>query len=82
MSLVGPRPLPIRDNHLLEDWHKRRHVVLPGLTGPWQISGRSRLSFEKMIELDFGYIDTWSFRTDLKIIARTIWFLLGGRSGY
>ena len=82
MSLVGPRPLPTRDNHLLEDWHKRRHVVLPGLTGLWQISGRSRLSFEKMIELDFRYIDTWSFRSDLEILARTALVLLTGKGGY
>jgi exopolysaccharide biosynthesis polyprenyl glycosylphosphotransferase len=82
MSLVGPRPLPTRDNHRLDDWHKRRHVVLPGLTGLWQISGRSRLSFEKMIELDFRYIDTWSFRSDLEILARTALMLLTGRGGY
>ena len=82
MSLVGPRPLPTRDNHLLDDWHKRRHVVLPGLTGLWQISGRSRLSFEKMIELDFRYIDAWSFRFDLEILARTALVVLTGRGGY
>jgi exopolysaccharide biosynthesis polyprenyl glycosylphosphotransferase len=82
MSLVGPRPLPTRDNHLLDDWHKRRHVVLPGLTGLWQISGRARLSFEKMIELDFRYIDTWSFRSDLEILARTALVVLTGKGGY
>jgi exopolysaccharide biosynthesis polyprenyl glycosylphosphotransferase len=82
MSLVGPRPLPARDNHLLDDWHKRRHVVLPGLTGLWQISGRSRLSFEKMIELDFRYIDAWSFRSDLAILFRTALVVLTGRGGY
>jgi lipopolysaccharide/colanic/teichoic acid biosynthesis glycosyltransferase len=56
--------------------------VLPGLTGLWQISGRARLSFEKMIELDFRYIDAWSFRSDLEILARTALMLLTGRGGY
>src|SRR5207245_120856 len=45
MSLVGPRPLPVRDYQLLEDWHRKRYLVLPGMTGLWQISGRSSLSF-------------------------------------
>ncbi len=82
MSLVGPRPLPIRDNQLMEDWHRRRHVVLPGLTGPWQISGRSDLSFDRMIELDLRYIENWSLRGDLAILARTLGIVLLGRGAY
>ena len=71
MSLVGPRPLPMRDNGLMEATAKRRHVVLPGITGMWQVSGRSDTSFDDMIDLDFTYIDSWSIWLDLKIIART-----------
>jgi len=82
MSLVGPRPLPMRDNDLMEDWHKHRHVVLPGLTGLWQISGRSELSFDQMIELDLRYIENWSLRSDLAIMGRTIGVILFGRGAY
>jgi len=82
MSWVGPRPLPMRDNELMEDWHKRRHVVLPGLTGLWQISGRSNLTFDQMIELDFRYIETWSFTSDLAILARTVGVVVFGKGAY
>ena len=60
MSLVGPRPLPLRDHALLDDWHKARYLVLPGMTGLWQISGRSGLSFDDLVRLDFTYIENWS----------------------
>ncbi len=53
MSLVGPRPLPTRDYSLLEEWHLKRYLVLPGMTGLWQISGRSNLSFDDLVRLDF-----------------------------
>src|SRR5262249_53278678 len=53
MSLVGPRPLPERDFAQLEEWHKKRYLVLPGLTGLWQISGRSELDFDDLVRLDF-----------------------------
>lgn len=82
MSMVGPRPLPLRDNELMEDWHKHRHVVLPGLTGLWQISGRSDLSFDEMIEFDLRYIENWSLRNDLTILARTVGVVLFGRGAY
>ena len=82
MSLVGPRPLPLRDVELLQDWHKRRHVVLPGITGLWQVSGRSDTSFDEMIELDFRYIETWSFRRDLAILGRTVSAAVGGKGAY
>ena len=51
MSLVGPRPLPVRDYELLEEWHRKRYLVLPGMTGLWQISGRSNLSFDDLVRL-------------------------------
>jgi len=73
MSLVGPRPLPVRDYEgFSEDWHRRRFSVRPGITCLWQIGGRSSLPFEKWMELDMQYIDKWSFWLDLKILARTI----------
>jgi exopolysaccharide biosynthesis polyprenyl glycosylphosphotransferase len=73
MSLVGPRPLPLRDvGRFTEAALVRRFSVRPGLTGLWQISGRSELSFERWMELDLQYIDQWSLGLDLMIIARTI----------
>jgi exopolysaccharide biosynthesis polyprenyl glycosylphosphotransferase len=73
MSIVGPRPLPIRDyNHFYKDTHRRRFSVKPGLTGLWQISGRSEVDFEKWMALDLKYIDNWSIWLDLKIILATL----------
>ena len=60
MSLVGPRPLPQRDFDQLEDWHKKRYLVLPGMTGLWQVSGRSELDFDDLVRLDFLYLERWS----------------------
>ena len=60
MSLVGPRPLPMRDFERLEDWHKKRYLVLPGITGLWQVSGRSELDFDDLVRLDFLYLERWS----------------------
>ncbi len=71
MSLIGPRPLPLRDCALMEEWHRRRHVVLPGMTGLWQVSGRSDLGFADMMRLDLQYIETWSLKRDLLIVWRT-----------
>ncbi len=53
MSLVGPRPLPLRDYRQLQPWHRKRYNVLPGVTGLWQISGRSNLTFDDLVRLDF-----------------------------
>src|SRR5205085_1576334 len=72
MSLVGPRPLPLRDYKRLEDWHKKRYLVLPGITGLWQVSGRSELDFEDLVRLDFLYLERWSILLDLSILLRTI----------
>ena len=82
MSLVGPRPLPLRDYRLLEDWHRRRYLVLPGMTGLWQISGRSGLSFDDLVRLDFTYIENWSIWLDITILARTIPAVLARRGAY
>ena len=82
MSLVGPRPLPLRDYRLLEDWHHTRYAVLPGMTGLWQISGRSGLSFDDLVRLDFTYIENWSIWLDITIIAKTIPAVLTRRGAY
>lgn len=73
MSLVGPRPLPIRDYKRFDkNWQKRRFSIKPGLTCLWQIQGRNELSFEKWIALDMEYIDQWSLLLDLRILVKTI----------
>jgi lipopolysaccharide/colanic/teichoic acid biosynthesis glycosyltransferase len=79
MSLVGPRPLPLRDyKGFTEDWHRRRVSVRPGVTCLWQIGGRSNITFEKWMELDIQYIDQWSLMYDLKILFLTIPKVLKG----
>lgn len=73
MSIVGPRPLSVRDALRMEEaWQKRRFSVKPGLTCLWQVSGRSNLSFEQWMELDLKYIDSWSLGLDGKILLQTI----------
>jgi exopolysaccharide biosynthesis polyprenyl glycosylphosphotransferase len=82
MSLVGPRPLPLRDHRLLEDWHRARYRVLPGMTGLWQISGRSGLSFDDLVRLDFTYLENWSIWLDISIIVKTIPAVIARRGAY
>lgn len=73
MSLVGPRPLPVRDyTGFNKDWQRRRFSVRPGITCLWQVSGRSAVSFDQWMHLDIEYIDRWSLWLDLKILLRTI----------
>ncbi len=82
MSLVGPRPLPIRDYRLLEGWHRKRYRVLPGMTGLWQIAGRSDLEFDDLVRLDFYYLENWSIWLDISILLRTIPAVLAGKGAY
>jgi exopolysaccharide biosynthesis polyprenyl glycosylphosphotransferase len=82
MSLVGPRPLPVRDFERLEEWHKKRYLVLPGMTGLWQVSGRSDLDFDDLVRLDFLYLERWSVSLDLTILLKTIPAVLGRRGSY
>jgi exopolysaccharide biosynthesis polyprenyl glycosylphosphotransferase len=82
MSLVGPRPLPQRDFDKLDDWHKKRYLVLPGLTGLWQISGRSELDFDDLVRLDFLYLERWSVGLDLAIMLKTIPAVLTRRGAF
>lgn len=80
MSLVGPRPLPVRDVARFNQASlMRRFSVKPGLTCLWQISGRSGTTFERWMELDLRYIDQWSILLDLKILAKTVPVVLLGR---
>lgn len=73
MSLVGPRPLPLRDcNGFNKEWQKRRFSIKPGLTCLWQINGRNTIPFHQWMELDMEYIDNWSLLLDLKILLKTI----------
>ena len=72
MSMVGPRPLPLRDYNQLEDWHRKRYLVLPGITGLWQVSGRAELDFDELVRLDFLYLERWSVFLDLSIMLKTI----------
>lgn len=82
MSLVGPRPLPMRDFERMSDLHKKRLAALPGMSGYWQISGRSNLSFEDMVKLDLYYIENWSLSFDIKIILKTIGAVLRKEGAY
>jgi exopolysaccharide biosynthesis polyprenyl glycosylphosphotransferase len=82
MSLVGPRPLPLRDYDRLEEWHRKRYLVLPGMTGLWQISGRSNLAFDDLVRLDFYYLETWSVWLDISILLKTIPAVLMRRGAY
>jgi exopolysaccharide biosynthesis polyprenyl glycosylphosphotransferase len=81
MSLVGPRPcLPFEWN-LYQDWQKRRLSVTPGMTGLWQVTGRSYVTFEDMVLLDLFYIANWSLAMDLRILVRTIPVVIWGKGG-
>ena len=82
MSLVGPRPLPQRDFDQLEDWHKKRYLVLPGITGLWQVSGRSELDFDDLVRLDFLYLERWSIGLDLTILFKTVPAVLKRRGAF
>jgi lipopolysaccharide/colanic/teichoic acid biosynthesis glycosyltransferase len=79
MSLVGPRPLPVRDvSRFADAWLMRRFSVKPGLTCLWQISGRNDTTFDRWMELDLRYIDQWSLVLDFEIIAKTFAVVLRG----
>ena len=82
MSLVGPRPLRLRDYAQLEDWHRKRNLVLPGMTGLWQISCRSLLTFDDLVRLDFYYLENWSLWLDVTILIKTIPAVLRARGAY
>jgi lipopolysaccharide/colanic/teichoic acid biosynthesis glycosyltransferase len=82
MSLVGPRPLPVRDYDRLEPWHRRRYNVLPGVTGLWQVAGRADLTFDDLVRLDFYYLENWSIWLDVTILLKTPWAVFSRRGAY
>ncbi|MEA5419409.1 sugar transferase [Spirulina sp. CCNP1310] len=83
MSLVGPRPLPLRDVERFQDHHHLRHNVMPGITGLWQVSGRSDITdFDEAFKLDIAYIQNWSLGLDFQILLRTIKVVLGKEGAY
>ena len=72
MSLVGPRPPTPDEVELYQTWHKQRLQIMPGITGLWQISGRSEVPFDEMCLLDIYYIENWSIGMDIRILMMTI----------
>jgi exopolysaccharide biosynthesis polyprenyl glycosylphosphotransferase len=83
MSLVGPRPLPVRDVARIDvSAHKRRFSIKPGITCLWQVNGRSHIGFEDWVRLDLEYIDTWSLGLDFRILLKTIPVVLKGSGAY
>ena len=82
MSLVGPRPCLPYEYEIYKDWYKKRTSVRPGITGLWQVTGRSEVSFEDMILLDLYYIYNRSFVMDLSIMYETIFVVFGKRGAY
>jgi exopolysaccharide biosynthesis polyprenyl glycosylphosphotransferase len=79
MSLVGPRPLIDADDQLVEGWARRRLDLTPGITGYWQVLGRTRIPFEEMVKLDYLYVMNWSLWSDLRLILRTLPVIISGR---
>jgi lipopolysaccharide/colanic/teichoic acid biosynthesis glycosyltransferase len=79
MSLVGPRPLPIDEDNQIEGWRRRRLDLSPGITGNWQILGSWRIPMGEMVKIDYLYVANWSLWTDVKILLRTVPYVLGGR---
>lgn len=83
MSLVGPRPLIHEEaGALAEGWHVRRFDLRPGMTGPWQVQGRSETPFHEMIRLDYQYVSGWSLARDIEILLATAPAVLAGRGAY
>ncbi|HLJ69656.1 MAG TPA: sugar transferase [Chloroflexota bacterium] len=82
MSIVGPRPALPQEVDAYDDWHRRRLEVKPGMTGVWQVSGRSDLPFDEMLLMDIYYVDNWSISLDIRIMLRTVLAVLGRKGAY
>jgi len=82
MSWVGPRPNLPEEVEQYQEWHKKRMLVSPGITGMWQVSGRSDLTFDEMVLLDIYYVENWNLAMDLGILLRSIPAILGARGAY
>ncbi len=79
MSLVGPRPLVVDEDKHVQGWHRRRLELTPGMTGPWQILGPTRVPLREMVAIDYLYVANWSLWADIKILLRTISYVIGCR---
>ena len=82
MSLVGPRPALPAEAAEYADHVRRRLIVKPGLTGMWQVNGRSELSWEESVRMDLRYVENWSFALDMQILWKTISVMLHGSGAY
>ena len=82
MSLVGPRPPLPHEFEKYELWQRKRLQATPGITGLWQVRGRSLLPFEEMVKLDIYYLENWSLWLDIKILLKTVWAVVTGRGAY
>jgi exopolysaccharide biosynthesis polyprenyl glycosylphosphotransferase len=82
MSLVGPRPLIPDEHRFVTDWAERRLAIRPGMTGLWQVLGRSGIPFDEMVRLDYVYVNTWSLWSDLRLLARTVPAVLGSNGRF
>ena len=82
MSLVGPRPHPMDDVERYDDVATRRLLAKPGMTGLWQVSGRSDLDWEQAVRLDLYYVENWSLASDLLILLRTVKVVVAGSGAY
>ena len=82
MSLVGPRPRPLEEDRHVGDWGRKRLDLRPGITGLWQVLGRSDISFEEMVKLDYLYVTTWSLGSDLRLLAQTLPIVFRMRGAY
>ncbi|MGD1057056.1 MAG: sugar transferase [Solirubrobacteraceae bacterium] len=79
MSLVGPRPLVLDEDQRVQGWHRRRLELTPGMTGPWQILGPVRVPLREMVAIDYLYVANWSLWNDIKILLRTVGFVMARR---
>jgi exopolysaccharide biosynthesis polyprenyl glycosylphosphotransferase len=83
MSLIGPRPLILEEDRFVESWARKRLLLKPGMTGLWQVLGRSAIPFEEMVKLDYLYVTTWSLANDCRLLVQTIPLVFKGeRAGY
>jgi exopolysaccharide biosynthesis polyprenyl glycosylphosphotransferase len=79
MSLVGPRPLVLDDDERVHGWHRQRLHLTPGMTGPWQVLGSSRVPLDEMVKIDYLYVANWSLWNDVKLMLRTVPVVVGLR---
>jgi lipopolysaccharide/colanic/teichoic acid biosynthesis glycosyltransferase len=82
MSVVGPRPHVHKEVNAYGEYDSRRLLVKPGITGPWQVGGRSQLTWDESVAIDLSYVENWTVLNDLSIILRTLGYVLNGRGAF